>query len=87
MVRPPQARERKLDASQQASSRKTTDSNNHQLFASGSGQYESSETFLGKEAQDAYHDEQDNSHEDVRLSLSLSPIHMVCCRKFALHPC
>ena len=40
------------------------------MSASGSGRYESSEIFLGKEARDAYYDEQDNSHEDDELSVS-----------------
>eukprot|EP00261_Vitis_vinifera_P031599 XP_019072842.1 PREDICTED: germinal center kinase 1 isoform X4 [Vitis vinifera] len=70
VIRPPQARERKPEVSYQAPSRKTADSNNHLLSASGSGRYESSEIFLGKEARDAYYDEQDNSHEDDELSVS-----------------
>ncbi|KAL5736382.1 hypothetical protein ACOSQ2_031170 [Xanthoceras sorbifolium] len=68
-VRPPQARERKPEVSNnQATQRRTRESGNQGLSASGNALHESREGSFGKDARDLYHDDhEDNYYDDDEL--------------------
>ena len=74
VVRPPPVRERRPEVpNNQATQRRTPESGNQGLSASGNAHHASTEGSFLKDAREQYHDEhQDNYIEDVIISLSLS---------------
>jgi hypothetical protein len=74
VVRPPPVRERRPEVpNNQATQRRTPESGNQGLSASGNAHHASPEGSFLKDAREQYHDEhQDNYIEDVIISHSLS---------------
>ena len=74
VVRPPPVRERRPEnLYNHAAQRRTLESGNQWLPTSGNANHALPEVYSGKNAREAYHNEhQDNFHDDVSISLSLS---------------